>query len=458
MLSETLWGVWGFFLSMSNPISLHGPAIKFSLLQKLMFWFVGLTVCQVHKFAFGNNHSNPHTTPRPLFLFPWFQMTNTFLLRYSDYVPFPLERSSSVRANVKLRGRVAQITANKWYSRPIIQASLFICDIISMHLFTNVIQSNGPGEQLKAKSYSHFSSISREAFPILLRIRFGGTKVLNALTSPRPSVCVSLQRMQLTRSGQSCPLHVIRVPLRSDQEAMPWGLGCSKPLARPQPQVPVVQVGKVSRCWLMCLFWRGHKKRSKGKLYLLFFGLTLSFWINSTRPALIFLSGCELSSQEHCELPAWNKRQVLSLGLQILFVDERTMRNLGVKCNQPIQCEKKWNLFALWTVNKPACYRCVPVPGDHSCWGLRLFFNSCGKMIRKKEGVFLAGELVSAVPVWAGKRQCVLQVGTASAGHTAQQAECRLISDPLRPLVWGSPAPDHLALLRWSLPCSGEGS
>ena len=78
-----------------------------------MFWFVGLTVCQVHKLAFGNNHSNPHTTPRPLFLFPWFQMTNSFLLRYSDYVPFPLEGSSSVRANVKLRGKVAQITANK---------------------------------------------------------------------------------------------------------------------------------------------------------------------------------------------------------------------------------------------------------------------------------------------------------------------------------------------------------
>ena len=103
----------GVFLSMSNPISLHGPAKNFSLLQKSMFWFVDLTVCQVHKYAFGNNHSNPHTTPRPLFLFPWFQMTNSFLLRYSDYVPFPLERSSSVRANVKLRGRVAQITANK---------------------------------------------------------------------------------------------------------------------------------------------------------------------------------------------------------------------------------------------------------------------------------------------------------------------------------------------------------
>lgn len=148
-------------------------------------------------------------------------MTNSFLLRYSDYVPFPLERSSSVKAKVKLRGRVAQITANKWYSRPIIQTSLFICDIIFMCLFTNVIQSNRPGEQLKANFFSHFSSISREAFPILLRIRFWGTNVLNALTSPRPSVYVSLQWMQLTRSGQSCPFHGIHVPLKSDQETMP---------------------------------------------------------------------------------------------------------------------------------------------------------------------------------------------------------------------------------------------
>ena len=164
---------FGVFLSMSNPISLHGPAINLSLLQKLMFWFVGLTVCQAHKLALGNNHSNPHITPRPLFLFPWFQMTNSFLLRYGDYVPFPLQRSSSVKAKVKLRGRVAQITANKWYSRPIIQTSLFICDIIFMCLFTNVIQANRPGEQLKVKFFSHFSSISREAFPILLRIGFG---------------------------------------------------------------------------------------------------------------------------------------------------------------------------------------------------------------------------------------------------------------------------------------------
>ena len=68
------------------------------------------------------------------------------------------------------------------------------------------------------------------------------------------------------------------------------------------------------------------------------------------------------------------------------------MRNLVVKCNQPIQWENKLNLFALWTVNKYACYRCVPIPGNHSCWGLRLLFNSCGKMIRKKEGVALVGE------------------------------------------------------------------
>lgn len=112
-------------------------------------------------------------TPRPLFLFPWFRMTNSFLLSYGDYVPFPLQRSSSVKAKVKLRGRVAQITANKWYSRPIIQTSLFICDVIFMCLFTNVIQSNRPGEQLKTKFSSHFSSISKEAFPILLRIGFG---------------------------------------------------------------------------------------------------------------------------------------------------------------------------------------------------------------------------------------------------------------------------------------------
>ena len=324
---------------------------------------------------------------------------------------------------------------------PIIQASLVIWDIIFMHLFTNIIQSNWPGEQLKAKFYSHFSSISREAFPNLLRIRFWGTNVLNALTSPRPSVCVSLQWMQLTRSGQSCPLHGIRVPLKSDQEAMPWGLGCSKPLARPQLQVPVVQVGKISRCWLMCLFWHGHKKRSKEKLYWLFFGLTLSFWVNSIRPALIFLSGCELSSQEHCELPAWNKRQVLSLGLQILFVDERTMRNLVVKCNQPIQCENKLNLFAcgLWT-NLPAIGVSPSLAIIHA-GASDSFLIHVGKRLERRKVCSWWEKLVSVVPVWARKRQCVLQVGTASAGHTAQQAECRLISDPIWPLVWGSPSP-----------------
>ena len=60
---------FGGFLSMSNPISLHGPATNLSLPQKLMFWFVGLTVCQVQKVALGNNHSNPHN-PQTSLLIP----------------------------------------------------------------------------------------------------------------------------------------------------------------------------------------------------------------------------------------------------------------------------------------------------------------------------------------------------------------------------------------------------
>ena len=41
------------FLSMNRPFSLFDPEMNLSLLQNLMFWFFGLTVCPAHKFAFS---------------------------------------------------------------------------------------------------------------------------------------------------------------------------------------------------------------------------------------------------------------------------------------------------------------------------------------------------------------------------------------------------------------------
>lgn len=110
----------------------------------------------------------------------------------TSYIPFPLERSSSRKAMSNSKAELLKLHQASDTPGPIIQSSLFICDISFMYLFINISQSHGSGEQLKAKFSSHFSSMSREAHPVLLRMRVWGTNVLNALTSLRPlSLCVT---------------------------------------------------------------------------------------------------------------------------------------------------------------------------------------------------------------------------------------------------------------------------
>ena len=155
----------------------------------------------------------------------------------------------------------------------VIQASLFTCDISFVYSFINIIESGGSGEQLKATFFSHRLWYLWRGFSSPTRNEGVGHNCANWFHQIQDLWPLSHGHI-CNLPEVTCPATYVRFtcPIRVATGLWLWGLGCNAPLAGSHlslqvfvlQEAQVTATGKFSGCWLMRIFWHGHKE---GKVY-----------------------------------------------------------------------------------------------------------------------------------------------------------------------------------------------
>ena len=178
-----------------------------------------------------------------------------------------------------------------------------------MYSCTN-IKSNGSGEHLKAKSFSHWLWYLYRSSSRPTQSQDLGDKSANCYNQPGPPAPPGLPP---PRNGLPCPEQRSVCPFKVTRRPWPWGLSRHVPLAGSDVRLQglmvqegrVTATGKFSRCWLIPAFWPGIKEKERKIIFA-------HLWSHSKLCHKLYVPSSNLFvwlrariTSKLCELSAW---------------------------------------------------------------------------------------------------------------------------------------------------------